>query len=310
MNDDGIALVAENLSKKFGDITAVDGVSFDVRKGEIFGFLGPNGAGKSTTMRMLTGIINPDTGRVVLNGIDMAKDPVSAKMVSGVIPEVGNVYGDLTARKNVELAGRYYGMPKSALSGKTDELLARLGLSERADSRVSTFSKGMKQRISIACAIIHDPSILFLDEPTEGLDVQSKRLIVDTIRDMNSRGCTIFLTTHNIEDANRICQRVGIINRGKLVAIDRPERLKRAFDKSQVIEISFNKTVDPKALAHASISKAEAWGDGLHLQSEDPDATIKHVAAWAQANDIRIVTLTMAGPSLEEAFVRLTGGIK
>ncbi len=310
MNGDGIALKAENLSKKFGDIIAVDRVSFEVGKGEIFGFLGPNGAGKSTTMRMLTGIIRPDTGNVILNRIDMAKDPVSAKMVTGVIPEVGNVYGDLTARKNIELAGRYYGMPKSVLSGKTDELLARLGLSERADSRVSTFSKGMKQRISIACAIIHSPSVLFLDEPTEGLDVQSKRLIVDTIRDMNSRGCTIFLTTHNIEDANRICQRVGIINRGKLVAMDRPENLKKAFDKSQVIEISLDRAVEPAALAHSSISKVEILGDRLRMQSEDPDATIKHLAIWTQANGIRIMTLTMVGPSLEEAFVQLTGGMK
>ncbi len=310
MSDVDSAITAENIAKRFGSIQAVGGVSFAVARGEMFGFLGPNGAGKTTTVRMLIGILMPDSGRVTLDGVDMAKDPIRAKMVTGVIPEIGNVYADLTARQNMALAGKYYGLSKEVIAKKTDELLTRLGLSERADSRVSTFSKGMKQRMSIACAIIHEPRILFLDEPTEGLDVQSKRLIVDTIRDMNRQGCTIFLTTHNIEDASRICQRVGIIYKGKLVAVDRPEMLKGAFDKNQAIEVSFDRAVDPAALAHASISKVEAWGDRLRLNTDDPDATIKHVATWAQANGARIVTLTMAGPSLEEAFVQLTGGAK
>jgi len=168
----------------------------------------------------------------------------------------------------------------------------------------------MKQRISIACAIIHNPGVLFLDEPTEGLDVQSKRLIVNTIQDMNRNGSTIFLTTHNIEDASNLCQRVAIINQGTLVAVDRPERLKATFDKSQSIEVSFDRLVDAAALAHSSISKVEVLGDRLRLYTSDPDGTIKHVAAWAQGSGARIVTLTMAGPSLEEAFVQLTGGGK
>jgi len=176
--------------------------------------------------------------------------------------------------------------------------------------RGGDLSGGQQQQLAIARALVGDPKVILLDEPTEGLDVQSKRLIVDTIRDMNRQGCTIFLTTHNIEDASRICQRVGIIYKGKLVAVDRPEMLKGAFDKNQAIEVSFDRAVDPAALAHASISKVEAWGDRLRLNTDDPDATIKHVATWAQANGARIVTLTMAGPSLEEAFVQLTGGAK
>ena len=310
MSANDAALVASNVTKAFGKIVAVDDVSFEVTKGEIFGFLGPNGAGKTTTMRMLTGIMRPDSGRVTVGGIDMEKAPIQAKMGTGVIPEVGNVYADLTAKQNLSLTGRYYGLPKDVIRRRTEELLARVGLSERGDDLVRTFSKGMKQRISIACAIIHKPGILFLDEPTEGLDVQSKRLIVDTIHDMNRNGSTIFLTTHNIEDASKLCQRVAIINKGRLIAIDRPEMLKKTFDKSQSIEVSFDRMVDALTLAHGSISKIEVLGDRLRLYTSDPDGTIKHVAAWAQGSGARIVSMTMSGPSLEDAFVQLTGGGK
>ena len=310
MNDDGSAVVAANVTKTFGKIVAVNDVSFEVGRGEIFGFLGPNGAGKTTTMRMLTGIMRPDKGKITVGGVDMQKDPIQAKMGTGVIPEVGNVYVDLTARQNLSLTGRYYGLSKDIIGKRAEELMIRVGLSDRGDDPVRTFSKGMKQRISIACAIIHNPGVLFLDEPTEGLDVQSKRLIVDTIHDMNRKGCTIFLTTHNIEDASKLCQRVAIINKGKLVAIDRPEKLKGMFDKSQSIEVSFDRLVDATALVHGSISKVEVLGDRLRLYTSDPDGTIKYIATWAQGNGARIVSLTMSGPSLEEAFVQLTGGGK
>ena len=248
MADDDNALVAENVTKTFGKIAAVADVSFEVGKGEIFGFLGPNGAGKTTTMRMLTGIMSPDKGRVLVGGIDMEKNPIRAKMGTGVIPEVGNVYADLTAKQNLALTGRYYGLSKDVIGKRTEELLIKVGLSERSDDLVKTFSKGMKQRISIACAIIHNPGILFLDEPMEGLDVQSKRLIVDTIHEMNRNGSTIFLTTHNIEDASKLCQRVTIINKGRIIAIDRPEKLKTMFDKNQSIEVAFNRAVDASVL--------------------------------------------------------------
>ena len=310
MNDDGSAVVAANVTKTFGKIVAVNDVSFEVGKGEIFGFLGPNGAGKTTTMRMLTGIMSPDKGRVLVGGIDMEKDPIRAKMRTGVIPEVGNVYADLTAKQNLALTGRYYGLSKDVIGKRTEELLIKVGLSERSDDLVKTFSKGMKQRISIACAIIHNPGILFLDEPMEGLDVQSKRLIVDTIHDMNRNGSTIFLTTHNIEDASKLCQRVAIINKGRIIAIDRPEKLKTMFDKNQSIEVAFDRTVDASALTHGSVTKIEISGDRLRLYTSDPDGTIKHVAAWAQGNGVRILSMTMNGPSLEDAFVQLTGGGK
>ena len=170
-----LAIKAENLQKKFRDFVAVDNVSFDVEEGEIFGFLGPNGAGKTTTIRLLTGILTPDAGNVTIDGINLRKNPIKAKMIMGVIPEIGNVYVELTARQNLFLAGKYYGLSKNTLEKKSEELLSNLGLHERRNEPVTTFSKGMKQRVSIACAIIHDPRILFLDEPTEGLDVQIGR---------------------------------------------------------------------------------------------------------------------------------------
>jgi len=310
MTNSNSAIKACNLTKCFGSITAVDDVSFEVNKGEIFGFLGPNGAGKTTSVRMLIGILTPDKGNILIDGIDLKKNPIQAKMRMGVIPETGNVYVDLTAIQNLSLTGRYYGLPKDIIAKKTDELLKSLGLYERGNDRVGTFSKGMKQRISIACAIIHEPQILFLDEPTEGLDVQSKRLIVETIHRMNKRGCTIFLTTHNIEDANILCERVCIINKGKIVAIDRPEKLKSTFDKSQSVELSFNQKIDEKSLLHDSISRVEIFGDKLRLYTNNPDKTVKYIVALAQEKGIGILSLTTCGPSLEEAFVRLTGGGK
>lgn len=308
MGKEDYVIKASNLTKSFGSVVAVDDVSFGVNRGEVFGFLGPNGAGKTTTVRMLTGILTPNRGDVIIDGINLRKNPVQAKMRMGVIPEIGNVYVDLTAEENLSLTGRYYGLSRDIIGKKTRELLTSLGLFERRNDLVRTFSKGMKQRISIACAVIHDPHILFMDEPTEGLDVQSRRLIIDTIYRMNKQGCTVFLTTHNIEEANKLCERVCIINKGKIVAIDRPESLKLIFDKTQSIEVSFDQKVDEKSLLCETIFRIEAFGDKLRLYTNDPDKAVKHIVDLAQKNNLGILSLTTCGPSLEEAFVKLTGG--
>jgi ABC-2 type transport system ATP-binding protein len=168
---------------------------------------------------------------VYIQGINMRRDPIGAKMRMGIIPEMANVYTDLTAKQNVVLAGRFYGMHRKAVNERADQLLEEFELFDRKDDRVEGFSKGMKQRVLIASALVHIPQVLFLDEPTSGLDVHSQRLIRTIIREMNHAGTTVFLTTHNIEEANALCDRVGIINRGTLVAIDTPERLRRAFKK-------------------------------------------------------------------------------
>jgi ABC-2 type transport system ATP-binding protein len=180
------AVRAENLRKTFGTVTAVDDVSIKIPEGSIFGFLGPNGAGKTTTIRMITGVLIPDSGSARIFGTDVRRDPLAAKMKMGVIPENGTVYSDLTALQNVLLTGKFYGMDKTVREKRAEEIIARLGLSERKNDIVRTFSKGMRQRISIASAIIHSPPLLILDEPTTGLDVYSRRLVIDTIRQMNS----------------------------------------------------------------------------------------------------------------------------
>ncbi len=237
------------LTKFFGRNTAVDHISFDVRQGEIFGFLGPNGAGKTTTTRMLTGVIPPDAGTVAILGHDIRAEPVQAKQRFGVVPETSNAYMDLTAWQNLMLMGELYGLSRTRAEQRSSDLLGMVGLRERRDQKVQAYSKGMKQRLILAMALIHEPELLFLDEPTSGLDVESTRMILSLLRDLNTQGTTIFLTTHNMEEANRLCHRVGIIRAGKMAAIDAPEKLKVAIDRVHTIEVSFDREVSGDALA-------------------------------------------------------------
>jgi len=300
------AIEAGHLVKRFGTVTAVNDVTITVREGEIFGFLGPNGAGKTTTMRLLTGVLTPDAGTARINGIDIHRHPLDAKMQMGVIPESSTVYGDMSAEQNLHLSGQMYGMPRALREERIDEILSRMGLYEKRRLPVRTFSKGMKQRVSIACAIIHRPKILFLDEPTSGLDVQSRRLVIETIHQMNEQGSTIFLTTHNIEEANTLCQTVCIINKGKIVAQDSPERLKKMFDTTQSVEVSFDRPVTRDLFVAEGILRAEPCGDKWRLYTDNPDLVLKYLIRSAERESIGITSLTISGPSLEEAFVQIT----
>jgi ABC-2 type transport system ATP-binding protein len=297
---------ADHLTKRFGPVTAVDDVDLTVSEGEIFGFLGPNGAGKTTTLRLLTGVLTPDSGVVRINGIDIHRRPLEAKMQMGVIPESSTVYGDMSAEHNLRLSGRMYGMSRVHREARIEELLSRMGLSGKRHLPVRTFSKGMKQRVSIACAIIHRPHVLLLDEPTSGLDVQSRRLVIDIIREMNEQGSTIFLTTHNIEEANTLCRTVSIINRGKIIAQDSPERLKKMFDTTQSVEVSFDRTVTRDLFEGDAILRAEPCGDKWRVYTDTPDRVLKYIVGRAQEESLTITSLVTSGPSLEEAFVRLT----
>jgi ABC-2 type transport system ATP-binding protein len=300
------AIEAEHLGKRFGAVLALNDVSLAVSEGKIFGFLGPNGAGKTTMIRVLTGVLTPDAGTVHINGIDIHRHPLDAKMQMGVIPESSTVYGDLSTEQNLHLSGKMYGMPRALRDARINEILSRLGLDERRRNPVRTLSKGMKQRVSIACAIIHRPRILFLDEPTSGLDVQSRRLVIETIRHMNEQGSTIFLTTHNIEEANTLCQTVCVINQGKIVAQDSPERLKKMFNTTQSVEVSFDRAVTRDLFTAEGILRAEACGDKWRLYTDNPDRILKYLVGRAERESIGITSLTTSGPSLEEAFVQLT----
>jgi len=306
-NNDKTVIEVRELNKRFGEVTAVNQITFSVREGEIFGFLGPNGAGKTTTIRMLTGLIIPDSGDVFIGSINIRKNPIQAKMKMGVIPEMGNIYRDLTAKQNIVLSGRFYGIPKKELNKRADSLLEKFGLSERKDGLVMTFSKGMKQRVIIASAIVHNPDILFLDEPMQGLDVMSKKLIRNIINEMNHKGTTVFLTTHNIEEANLLCERVCIINKGKIVVIDRPERLRKTFGSTQSVDISFDKTIDNDLIERSElVNRIEKLGDKWKLYTNNPDKLVKYLARIANEHGLKIVSMETCRASLEDAFLKFT----
>jgi ABC-2 type transport system ATP-binding protein len=300
------AIEARNLRKSFGPVTAVDDVSITIPEGGIFGFLGPNGAGKTTAIRMITGVLIPDTGTVKVLGTDVQKDPLTAKLKMGVIPENGTVYSDLTAEQNILITAKFYGMDRTNREERAGEILDRLGLTERKNDYVRTFSKGMRQRISIACAIVHSPQVLILDEPTTGLDVYSRRLVIDTVRHMNREGSTILLTTHNIEEANALCSMISIINKGRIVATGSPEKLKKTFDTSRYVEISFDQPVEPALFSAPGITRAEHWGDKWRVYTDDPDRAVKYLATVADRDNLMIVSIATSNPTLEEAFVKLT----
>jgi len=301
-----VIIQASNLTKIFGKSTAVDHISFEVREGEIFGFLGPNGAGKTTT-RMLTGVIPPDAGTAMILGHDIRAEPVLAKQGFGVVPETSNAYTDLTAWQNLMLMGELYGLPRARAEQRSSDLLGMVGLLERKDQKVQAYSKGMKQRLILAMALIHEPELLFLDEPTSGLDVESTRMILALLRDLNEKGTTIFLTTHNMEEANRLCHRVGIILTGKMVAIDAPEKLKVAIDRVHKIEVSFDREVSSDALAGlAGITSLERTGDKWQITAENRDTVIRSLVEFSRQQGATIVTLNTLAPSLDEAFLRLT----
>ncbi len=243
----GLAIEVKGLTKRYGEILAVDHISFEVKKGELFGFLGPNGAGKTTTIRMLIGVIRKDDGEASVMGYPAGS--LRAKQLSGVVPEMANAYIDLSGWDNLMLMAELYRTPSTDAKKRAEALLQELGLYERKDSKTSTYSMGMRKRLLLAMALINDPQILFLDEPTSGLDVQSARSIREMLRNLRKEGKTIMLTTHNMDEAAELADRVAIINRGRLVAVDTPDGLSISAGRVSLIDVSFDQPVDEKILA-------------------------------------------------------------
>lgn len=298
----------ESLVKNFKKIRAVNGVEFKVEKGEIFGFLGPNGAGKTTTIRMLTGIIKPDSGKAVILGYDIQKEPLKAKEHLGVVPETSNAYVDLSSRQNISLIADLYGVPKKEAENRADELLKEFGLYDRRDDKVKGFSKGMKQRLILAMALINDPQLLFLDEPTSGLDVQSSILIRQMLLKLHEKGKTILLTTHNLEEANKLCERIAIINKGKIAAIDTPENLKKMIKKLNTIEVTFDGPVNIQELSQLlEIQDISKKGEKYSLNTDNINNLILALTEYTKSKNIKINSLNTLDPSLEEVFIELIG---
>lgn len=304
------AIEVSHLIKKFGSLTALNDISFSVGEGETFGFLGPNGAGKTTTIRILTGVSRPTSGTAAIFGHDIERDKIAARQSMGIVSENSNVYDDLTAWQNMIFSAELYHVGRKEREEKANELLRKFELYDRRDDKVRGFSKGMKRRLTLAIGLVNSPRLLFLDEPTSELDVQSNLIIRDVISDLVLEGVTVFLTTHNIEEANVMCDRVAIINKGSIVAIDAPEALKKTIQSMQSIEFSFehNSANQLDELSHLPmVNEAQKAGDKFKLYTEDPSEVINAVVDYAQMNKLKIVSIATLGPSLEDVFIRLTG---
>ncbi len=279
------AIVAENLLYRYGPLTAVDDISFSVSEGEILGFLGPNGAGKTTTVRMLTGQLRPHGGRALLLGRDVARDTAAVQAQIGVCFEITNLYEQMSGVENLDLFARLYGVKDVDL----DALIRRVGLDGRGRDRVAGYSKGMKQRLMVARALVHRPRILFLDEPTEGLDPVSAEAIRNLVLEERERGAIIFLTTHDMLEAERLCDRVAFINQGRIATLDTPYQLKQRYG-ARVIE--------------AQVAGADG---GLETRQIILDAPETADALQDLFRQEQVVTIHSREASLEDVFIQITG---
>jgi ABC-2 type transport system ATP-binding protein len=308
----------QKLKKDYGDLTAVDEIDFDVYRGEIFGFLGPNGAGKTTTQRMLASLLTPTGGSIRIDQKDITQYTREVKSIVGLIPEESNVYNELTAWDNLMFTGQLYRMPRKERVNRAQELLEFFGLWEKRKIKVENYSKGMKRRLSIAMGVIHQPQLLFLDEPTPGLDPQSALKIRELIKDLNKNGTTIFLTTHQIEEANQLCDRIAIIDHGRIAVIDSPENLKTRINEVQSVEISLEAAAMEKSSKEygtaltqlPGVRNAIKIGDKWRLYTDDPTKLLKTLFEFSEKNNARIITLNTLTPSLEEVYLDIVGDLQ
>ena len=303
------AIETRGLTRYYGDLCAVDHLDLAVREGETLGFLGPNGAGKTTTIRMLTGLIRPTAGAARVAGYDLAAEPLEVKRRVGVVPQRSNLYGELSARDNLVFVAQLYGLPRARWRPRADELLERFGLAERAAAPFAALSGGMKRRLTIAAALLHEPAILFLDEPTTGLDVQAARSIRGLVSTLRASGVTVFLTTHLIAEAEQLADRVAIIVRGRLIALDTPAALCAACDGGTVLELEVPAPSEGLLTALRSLEGVEyvsRSGEVLHVGLNDLLAGVGAVVGAIRAHGGALQAIRSVRPSLEDAFVQLT----
>jgi ABC-2 type transport system ATP-binding protein len=304
------AIETKNLKKYFGDIHAVDGIDLQIPKGSLFGFLGPNGAGKTTTISILSTILPPTSGSASILGYDTHKDAKEIRRIIGVCPQEIVVYERLTARENIHLIAKMHGMDKTEYSKKTDDLLERMGLLERADDLVKTYSGGMKRRVNVLMAVIHDPKIVIFDEPTAGLDPQSRRVVWDFIRDFQKKESTIILTTHNMEEADDLSDELVIIDYGKIIAQGTPKELKGRIGKGDVIEFKVKDNVNREEVLER-VEKLDfiKWVKtvGKHriiLNALDGLRRINEILDTVQE---KMLDISIRNNTLEDVFIDLTG---
>ena len=304
------AIVVENLKKRFEEVEAVAGISFNVREGELFGFLGPNGAGKTTTINILTGLARPDSGTIYIGGIDCTKKSRAAQHLIGVVPDESNLYPELTGFDNLCFCASLYGISKTTRHERAKNLLDTFELTKAANRKFGGYSKGMKRKLTIAAGIIHKPKILFLDEPTTGIDVASARQLRQLIAELHRAGTTIFLTTHYIEEAERLCDRIAFIVAGRIVRIDTVENLVQPIQEKHVVQITCS-----ESLKNLEIKLSEAFS-GLEFKTTrqgnirveaDGPVHVGPLVRFLEDQGAEVAEARRIRPSLEDIFVQITG---
>ncbi|GIV97560.1 MAG: putative ABC transporter ATP-binding protein YfiL [Herpetosiphonaceae bacterium] len=310
----GAILEARELVKSFGDVRAVKGVTFAIEEGEIFSLLGPNGAGKTTTISMLSGLIKPTSGDAVIAGYSISREPNAVKRAIGVVPQEIALYETLSARENLFFWGRMYGLGGALLKRRVAEVLDMIGLTERADHKVATYSGGMKRRVNIGVGLLHGPKIIYMDEPTVGIDPQSRRNILDAVKELNRQGMTVLYTTHYMEEAEELSHRVGIIDHGELIALGTQQELTRMVGEEQTLKLHLGEDENPTPLVEAlsklpTVTKATASAEPPIVTVILPEIkeSLAQIIGTAHQLDVRIRSVDIEEPNLEAVFLHLTG---
>jgi ABC-2 type transport system ATP-binding protein len=297
MPDPVPVIQVSELTKRYGPpesgLLAVDHISFQVHQGEVFGFLGPNGAGKTTTIRMLAGLSQPTMGQARILGLDRSSDLPQIKKRIGVVPEASNLYDELTAVDNLIFSMQLYGVPRNERASRADELLAHFRLADKRDTPFAKLSRGMKRALTIAAALAHRPALLFLDEPTTGLDVLSARNLRQMIAGLRDEGVTVFLTTHNLEEAERLCDRIALLVRGRIVALDTLAGLKTQVQGAAAVEVT--------------LQEGDGATETRRLVGDEPASLVREAMALTESEGRRLLAIHTIQPTLEDVFVQLTG---
>lgn len=304
------AIEVQNLQKHFGDFIAVKGVSFEVGKGEIFSLLGPNGAGKSTTISMLSCLLQPTAGDACVMGHSIVKEAQAVKSVIGIVPQDIALYGDLSARENLTFWGRMYGLHGSELARRVDEVLEIIGLVERQKDRVDKFSGGMKRRVNIGAALMHKPAVIIMDEPTVGIDPQSRRHILDNIKELNAQGMTVLYTTHYMEEAQELSTHIAIMDQGKIIACGTNSELVKIVGELDRIDLAVNTESENVVAAWQStpgVHRVTREDGHLTVLSEDSNQVLPHLFESATQVGVRVTSVEIQEPNLEAVFMHLTG---
>ncbi len=303
------SIIVTDLTKYWGQIKAVDGISFNVSDGEVFGFLGPNGAGKTTTIKMLVGLTKPTSGSATVAGYDIIEEPTEVKKRIGVVPESSNLYDELNVQENLLFVSKLYHIQSRLREERIDELLKTFQLTEYRDRPFGKLSKGLKRRVVLAAALLHEPEIIFLDEPTSGLDVMSARNLRQVISGLSEMGVTVFLTTHYIEEAGQLCDRIALLVKGNIVEVESPEALRSRVQDVPLINITVetDKEIRLDEFREIPAEGIRLISDRISILTHDIHGSLTAFTTLAEEKGIKILDIHTVKPQLEDAFIQLTG---